>query len=338
MGGAMLCWTGAETYYYAFLVDLRNPPYPSYSDALWLGAYAGTVLGLLALMHARLRNFRIEMAIDTAVGGLAIATVGAAVLIGPIIADTQGTLAATATNIAYPLFDVLIVSLALGAFVMSNGRPGRGWVVLGAVFAAQCVSDTFYLYQNATGTYQFGGLLDVTWPVYMLVIALVAWQRPAVTKGSERQGWPSLAVTSGFALVGLSLMAYDHWHRLNDVAVFLAPLTLVAAFVRTAMTFADMRTRDARLLARSRELLESNELVLNAAGEGICGLDPTGQITFVNPAAARLTGYEPAELVGRSLHTVVHHTRADGSAYAFAESPVAATLRDGTVHHGDRDQ
>jgi PAS domain S-box-containing protein len=54
--------------------------------------------------------------------------------------------------------------------------------------------------------------------------------------------------------------------------------------------------------ARSKELQKLQrqyELILNAAGEGICGVDPEGKITFVNPTAARLMGLEVEKMVGR---------------------------------------
>ena len=43
------------------------------------------------------------------------------------------------------------------------------------------------------------------------------------------------------------------------------------------------------------------EMILHAAGEGICGLDLDGQITFVNPTALRMLGYELHELLGQDL-------------------------------------
>jgi len=42
------------------------------------------------------------------------------------------------------------------------------------------------------------------------------------------------------------------------------------------------------------------ELILNSAGEGICGFDLSGRTTFINPAAARMTGWKVEELVGKS--------------------------------------
>jgi PAS domain S-box-containing protein len=42
------------------------------------------------------------------------------------------------------------------------------------------------------------------------------------------------------------------------------------------------------------------EMILNSAGEGICGFDTEGRANFVNPSVARLTGWPTVELLGRS--------------------------------------
>ncbi len=43
-----------------------------------------------------------------------------------------------------------------------------------------------------------------------------------------------------------------------------------------------VKERTAELARTKRQ----NELILQSAGEGICGMDPEGRITFVNPSAA----------------------------------------------------
>ena len=73
--------------------------------------------------------------------------------------------------------------------------------------------------------------------------------------------------------------------------------------------------QERRELARSKDVLEIHvqertqeiqklqhryELILNSAGDGICGLDVNGKATFVNPAAAQMTGWDVKELLGRS--------------------------------------
>ena len=58
-------------------------------------------------------------------------------------------------------------------------------------------------------------------------------------------------------------------------------------------------------------LRRQHALILTQA-EGIYGLDRLGHTTFVNTAASLLLGYDIDELLGQSMHQVLHHTRADG--------------------------
>ena len=71
---------------------------------------------------------------------------------------------------------------------------------------------------------------------------------------------------------------------------------------------------------------------MNSAGEGIFGLDLQGRTTFVNPAAARTTGWEVQELIGQPQHTIAHHSKPDGSPYPREECPIHAVFNDGEVH------
>jgi formate hydrogenlyase transcriptional activator len=78
-----------------------------------------------------------------------------------------------------------------------------------------------------------------------------------------------------------------------------------------------------------------NQLILCAAGEGIYGVNADGKTTFVNPAAERMLGWTAEELVGRDMHSIVHHTRPDGSHYPDHACPIYAAFRDGAVHQID---
>ena len=75
-----------------------------------------------------------------------------------------------------------------------------------------------------------------------------------------------------------------------------------------------------------RALIDQSNSILESVGDGIYGLDLAGRVTVINPAAAQMLGYKPNELLGRNLHDLVHHTRADGTPYPAAESPIFATI------------
>ncbi|MFQ6017924.1 MAG: ATP-binding protein [Kiloniellaceae bacterium] len=95
----------------------------------------------------------------------------------------------------------------------------------------------------------------------------------------------------------------------------------------------ESRERIARAERTIRALNRRNEMILNAAGEGIYGLDTDGRTTFINPAGAQMIGWEPSELIGKPQHAILHHTKPDGGPYPREDCPIYAALRDGTEHH-----
>lgn len=81
------------------------------------------------------------------------------------------------------------------------------------------------------------------------------------------------------------------------------------------------------------DLERKNQLILNAAGEGIYGVNTEGMTTFVNPAAERMLGFSSEELVGKNMHMMVHHHHADGSHYHDHDCPIMGAFREGRVNH-----
>ena len=79
-------------------------------------------------------------------------------------------------------------------------------------------------------------------------------------------------------------------------------------------------------------LRHQHQLILNSVGEGVYGLDLQGNVTFVNPAAAKIIGWEIEDLIGKSMHAVLHHSKSDGTPYPREQCPIYAAFKDGTVH------
>jgi len=79
------------------------------------------------------------------------------------------------------------------------------------------------------------------------------------------------------------------------------------------------------------QLRRQYELILNAVGEGVYGLDLEGNVTFVNPAAAAMIDWPMEELIGKSMHVVLHHSHADGTPYLREACPIYQAFQDGSV-------
>jgi PAS domain S-box-containing protein len=79
-------------------------------------------------------------------------------------------------------------------------------------------------------------------------------------------------------------------------------------------------------------LRRQHQLILNAIGEGVYGVDLQGNATFINPAGAHMIGWEIHELIGKSMHDVLHHSKLDHTPYPKHTCPIYAAFKDGIVH------
>ncbi len=112
--------------------------------------------------------------------------------------------------------------------------------------------------------------------------------------------------------------------RPRDAATFDAqPLGILARQVVTQLAL----HRTHALVAQREGELRS---IIETSGEAIYGIDTRGRCTFVNPACLRMLGYSRAEdLLGRSMHDLVHYAYEDGAPYAEAECSLLEATRDG---------
>ena len=127
---------------------------------------------------------------------------------------------------------------------------------------------------------------------------------------------------------GTSIDHYETVHRRKNgeeihVSLTLSPIKNATGEITGVSTIA----RDITDLKRIEEALErirhQNELILNSAGEGICGLDEVGNTTFINRSAVQMLGYSITELHGKPFNIISNSNSA----------PIYAALKDGSVHH-----
>ncbi len=230
---ALLSWTFGELYW-----TLIHPEsYPSPADAGYIGFYVFLYAGIVLLLSSRARSIGGTLWLDGATAALAAAAIGAAVLVELVLESTSGSTSAVVTNLAYPLGDVLLLSAVFGVFSLTGWRPGERWLLLGLGALSTTVADAVYLFQSANGTYVEGTWIDIFWPLAMLLVASAAWATDRSRMGLDVEGRPLLAVPAVCAVVATAILVYDHFARLNLLAVVLATATLVLLVVRLALTF-----------------------------------------------------------------------------------------------------
>lgn len=91
-----------------------------------------------------------------------------------------------------------------------------------------------------------------------------------------------------------------------DVSLTISPIKDTTGAIAGVSTIARDITDSKRVEKALEQLRHQNELILFFAGEGICGLNKHGKVTFVNPAAARMAGCESKELIDRPLYERLH--------------------------------
>jgi PAS domain S-box-containing protein len=91
------------------------------------------------------------------------------------------------------------------------------------------------------------------------------------------------------------------------------------------------------ILMLFQESERENQLLLSAVGDGIYSINSAGLATYVNPAAARMLGWEVDQMIGKNIHRIHHHSHADGSHYPVEDCPIYKAVHDGLVHEGQQE-
>jgi two-component system, cell cycle response regulator len=255
-GLGLACWTAGDFYYEFFLADDETIPYPSVADALYLAFYPLAYVGLGLLLRGRTLAANRSFWLDGTIAGVTVAAIGAALVFGTVVDTTGGEFWTILTNLAYPLGDLGLLVIVLATLGLTGWQIDRVWGCALAGCVVFAVTDSLYLYQTAKDTYVEGTILDVGWPAGLLLFAFAAWQPRRAMVHRRLEGFRLLAVPVGFGLLGLAMLVYDHFHRLNTAALVFSTLSIAAVIGRMALTFHE----NLKLLERSRAEADTDAL------------------------------------------------------------------------------
>jgi diguanylate cyclase (GGDEF)-like protein len=234
---------------------LPNPPIPSICDGMWLTLYPACYIGIVGLARIRERRVPARIWLDGIIAGLGIAAIGAAIVLRPVLASVSGNTAAVITEMAYPICDLLLAALVVGVLALRGWRLDRMWTMLGAGFLALAAADCMYALQVAGGASAPSTATNLAYDVGVLLLALAAWQPGGTVEGDAVPGAAVLGIPATFTFSALGLLIYDHFSRLDPLALALAMLTMIAALARTGLAF-----RDVRALAETRRQALTDDL------------------------------------------------------------------------------
>src|SRR5205823_32904 len=143
-----------------------TPPIPSLADLFYLLYYPAAYAALVMLIRRRIERVGASRWLDGAISATSSAALIAAIAFQPILHSAiqqNHDVAAVATTVAYPVGDLTLLAVVVGAFGLSGWRPGRAWLLLGIGLGLGAIADTGYVYGSADGSYTVGGALDSLW-------------------------------------------------------------------------------------------------------------------------------------------------------------------------------
>lgn len=231
-------WTAGEIYYSLAFAGAETVPIPSVADACYLAFYPITYLGLIMLVRIRFGAVSGAQWLDGVIVGSAVAAVAAALAVEPIVAaSTEGSTLAVATNLAYPIGDLALLTLVVTASAVSGWRPGLSWVTLGTGLAVLSMSDGLFLLQSAQETYVEGGLLDAAWPLGALLLAAAAWLPPDPKRLAEPRALRMAIIPALAALIAIGMLFSERFAPVPALASVLSMVTLLCVVLRMTLSF-----------------------------------------------------------------------------------------------------
>ncbi len=162
-------------------------------------------------------------------------------------------------------------------------------------------------------------------------LALTVFDIDPVAAGSRPKILEELQ-KSGFVIT-------QSMHQRKDGSTFPVEINVKSVHLDREYLVTVARDLTERNLAEEalRESEDKLRLFLDSTTEAIYGLDLEGRCTFCNQACVRALGYKNAnELLGKTMHHVMHHTRSDGQPYPEQDCRIHVVTRTGEgVHVND---
>ncbi|MEZ0068532.1 diguanylate cyclase (GGDEF)-like protein/PAS domain S-box-containing protein [Streptacidiphilus sp. MAP12-20] len=303
----------------------RSLPSPSIADYAFLFFAPPAILGLLLLAN-RPRNAAgwLCLGLDGWLIAGSLLTLSWSLALARTAAGDQHSPLRLAVGLAYPLLDILLISMVLG---LRFRRPGSNraavhTAIVGLALTVLC--DAVFTSQSFKDAYHSGELLDAGWFCGSMLLAWAPWAGsgreasdgdhaagpagPAAPVAAARR--PRVASTfsaltpyaaTGVCTVGLLYNALGQ-HHLDRFVLIVSCTVVMALILRQGIMLLDNLSLAQKLSHQEhhfRSLVQGSSDVIMIA-------DPDGVLRYVSPAATGVYGRPAEELVGTRLPEMVH--------------------------------
>jgi hypothetical protein len=236
LGAGLACWAAGNLTWDLLYRGVSRPPYPTVADALWLAWYPLTAVGVALLMRVRVKRFELHRWMDGLAVMLIVLTPAAALVVQPVVEQTDDSGWVTVVDFSYPTLDVLLIGGILGIYGLLGWRPGRTWLVLGLGCVVMAFADAAFSVQQARGAL-LGGDYDFLWTVGALLIAVAAWSSaPAPGDHGEVYGWRAIALPVAAQLCALGIQVFALFHELGRSERIVTLVVLIVATVQIVVS------------------------------------------------------------------------------------------------------
>jgi diguanylate cyclase len=241
LGVGLLCWSAGDVAITIEALGGATPSAPSPADALYLTFFPLAYVAVVLMMRGGTRRLATPSWLDGAVAGLGAAAICAAFAFPSLRRLAGGGSLSVATNLAYPIGDLLLLFLVVGGTAMLSGRRRGPWLLLATGVAINVVGDTSNLLASSLG--HVGTLVNAAaWPTSILLMSMAVWLGAGHASPFALQKPTGFLLPALAAAAGLAILVVGTVHHTDGVAIGLATATLVVVGVRLALSARGMRT------------------------------------------------------------------------------------------------
>lgn len=319
---AMAACGNAVWGWYEVVLGVPVPPL-SCADFFFLCFAPPAIIGLLVLAKRPVtRAGWICLALDAWLIGGSLLTLSWSLALAHT-ADVVGaegeSVARAALSLAYPLLDIVLVSMVLALHFRRNNANRSAVNTAIAALALTVVSDALFTSPLLRSTYHSGQLLDAGWFAGSLLLAYAPWGVSHPAPQPEHTEFPGRAARATSRPIAGSLAALTPYlaaavctlgilynvvegRRVDGVVVFTGCAVVLALVLRQGIMLLDNLTLTQELAQKEnhfRSLVQgSSDVIMIAA--------PNGTLRYVSPAAAGVYGCEAEDLIGAELSSIIH--------------------------------